>query len=105
MDIYKSDFEIERSSRQDLASEREELLADLKLLQRRNQQLIDEARSSRGAIGGGATSSSSTAPTSLTASQPNATTTGPYFCPICSRRYDKLEAVESHVNDCLLNAN
>lgn len=45
LDVYKSDFEMERQSRQDIANEREELLSDLKLLQRRNQQLIDEAQS------------------------------------------------------------
>lgn len=45
LDVYKSDFEMERQARQDIANEREELLSDLKLLQRRNQQLIDEAQS------------------------------------------------------------
>lgn len=35
---------MERQSRQDIANEREELLSDLKLLQRRNQQLIEEAQ-------------------------------------------------------------
>jgi len=45
LDVYKSDFEMERQARQDIANEREELLSDLKLLQRRNQQLIEEAQS------------------------------------------------------------
>lgn len=42
--VYKTDFEIERTSRQDLASEREDLLSDLKLLQRRNAELLEQAQ-------------------------------------------------------------
>lgn len=44
LDVYRTDFESERSSRQDMANEREEILSDLKLLQRRNQQLIEESQ-------------------------------------------------------------
>lgn len=42
--VYKTDFDIERTSRQDLASEREELLSDLKLLQRRNEELMKKSQ-------------------------------------------------------------
>lgn len=42
LDIYKVDFEAERSARAELASEKDQILSDLKLLQKRNQQLIDE---------------------------------------------------------------
>lgn len=44
MEVYKHDFDIEREARQELANERDEILSDLKLLQRRNQQLIEEAQ-------------------------------------------------------------
>lgn len=40
--MYREDFETERKSRQDIASEREELLSDLKLLQRRNEELMKQ---------------------------------------------------------------
>lgn len=118
MEIYRNDFEMERSSRQNLASEREDLLTDLKLLQRRNQQLIDEAqaryrqricewnaitkyiielclfRSIRDVAG----------PAIREALSPIARpSTGQFICPVCSRTYVELKALESHVNDCLLN--
>lgn len=44
LDIYKVDFEAERSARGELASEKDRILADLKLLQKRNQQLIEEVQ-------------------------------------------------------------
>lgn len=107
---------MERSSRQELASEREDLLTDLKLLQRRNQQLIDEAqaryrqqirerkaivkyiielclfRSIRDVAG----------PSMAIPTTPRPST-GQFICPVCSRTYVELKALESHVNDCLLN--
>lgn len=44
LEIYRNDFESERKSRQDMASEREEILSDLKLLQRRNEELMMAAQ-------------------------------------------------------------
>lgn len=43
LELYRVDFEAEKKSRLDIQEEREEILSDLKLLQRRNQQLIEEA--------------------------------------------------------------
>lgn len=42
LEVYRSDFEIERTAREELAGQKDQLLTDLKLLQRRNQQLIEE---------------------------------------------------------------
>ncbi|XP_021711951.1 LOW QUALITY PROTEIN: NF-kappa-B essential modulator-like [Aedes aegypti] len=47
LDIYKNDFEAERTARAELASEKDRVLTDLKLLQRRNQQLIEEVQNGR----------------------------------------------------------
>lgn len=44
LDIYKNDFEAERTARSELASEKDRVLTDLKLLQKRNQQLIEEVQ-------------------------------------------------------------
>lgn len=42
INIYSKDFEMERKSRQNLASEKDQLLADLRALQEKNQLLIAE---------------------------------------------------------------
>lgn len=47
-EVYKTDFELERNARQEIAGQKEQILADLQLLQRRNQILLD--RSADGAI-------------------------------------------------------
>lgn len=44
MELYRIDFEAEKKMRLNIEAEREEILSDLKLLQRRNQQLFDEAK-------------------------------------------------------------
>lgn len=43
--MYRTDFEIERTQREEMAREREQLLADIHLLKKRNQALVDEAQS------------------------------------------------------------
>lgn len=47
-EVYKTDFELERNARQEIAGQKEQILADLQLQQRRNQILLD--RSADGAI-------------------------------------------------------
>lgn len=42
LNIYKNDFELERTARQEIAGEKEQLLLDLKMLQKRNQALIED---------------------------------------------------------------
>lgn len=44
LDIYSKDFQMERESRQKLAGEKDQLLMDLKMLQKRNQQLIEQTQ-------------------------------------------------------------
>lgn len=41
LEVYKMDFELERAARQEIAGQKEQLSADLQLLQRRNQLLIE----------------------------------------------------------------
>jgi len=42
VEVYQSDFNAEREARENLAGEKERLAEDLRHLQRRNQQLLDE---------------------------------------------------------------
>ncbi|XP_037046614.1 NF-kappa-B essential modulator isoform X2 [Bradysia coprophila] len=101
LDVYKSDFEMERQSRQDIANEREELLSDLKLLQRRNQQLIEEAQSR---LSNGASTSSSTASAPPQASaMENRKPVGKFICPVCNNSSSSLMALQNHVQSCLEN--
>lgn len=44
-DVYRNDFELERKQREEMACEREQLLADIRMLKNRNQALVDEAQS------------------------------------------------------------
>lgn len=44
-EIYRKDFEQERKQREGMACEREQLIADINMLKKRNQALIDEAQS------------------------------------------------------------
>lgn len=43
--VYQSDFELERKARQEMAGERDQMFADIKMLKKRNQALVDEAQS------------------------------------------------------------
>lgn len=42
-EVYETDFKLERNARQEIAGEKEQILADLQLLQRRNQILLDRS--------------------------------------------------------------
>lgn len=44
VDVYSRDFEMERNARQNLAGEKDQLLNDLRALQRKNQELIEDAQ-------------------------------------------------------------
>lgn len=44
MEVYKTDFMMERQARQEIAAEKELILTDLKMLQRRNQLLTESQR-------------------------------------------------------------
>lgn len=121
LDIYKNDFEAERTARAELASEKDRILTDLKLLQKRNQQLIEEVQNGRlaeeratraanesldkrepsppvaasvqGAVGGAASA----------AAAPEEQAYNPVilYCPLCSQGYRDLSTLQNHVEDCV----
>lgn len=43
-EVFKNDFELERHARQEIAGEREKLCAEINLLKKRNQLLVEEAQ-------------------------------------------------------------
>lgn len=97
VDVYKTDFELERTARQEIAGEKERLLQDIQVLQKRNQALIDNASNQ-------AASSSKSPPKPKSGATPQKDIPeNELACPICGNLY-KLNELERHVNDCLEKA-
>lgn len=126
LDIYKVDFEAERSARGELASEKDRILADLKLLQKRNQQLIEEVQNGRVAQENATKAANEALDKRVT--DPPAETPGPsrvgasaanppkqqqpepeeqefvpsiLHCPLCNNAYRDLTTLQNHVEDCV----
>ncbi|EDS28511.1 NFkappaB essential modulator [Culex quinquefasciatus] len=120
LDIYKVDFEAERTARAELASEKDRILADLKLLQKRNQQLIEEVQNGRVAQEN-ATKAANEA-LDKRVPEPPTETPGPsrvganppqpdpeeqefvpsiLHCPLCNNAYRDLTTLQNHVEDCV----
>lgn len=126
LDIYKVDFEAERAARGELASEKDRILADLKLLQKRNQQLIEEVQNGRVAQEN-ATKAANEAldkrvPDETTSAKPGPSRASPaaanpqqkqdepeeqefmpsiLHCPLCNNAYRDLATLQNHVEDCV----
>ncbi|EDW73937.2 uncharacterized protein Dwil_GK21648 [Drosophila willistoni] len=117
-DIYRRDFEMERADREKNAGEKEQYLMDLRDLQRRNQKLIEDMaqmhknNSPSVGLSSASTSLGSSSSNSLRDNQrpvrvldPTgaAAQTSSYNlrCPICSKSFNSLSVLQSHVNDCL----
>ncbi|KAH8370977.1 hypothetical protein KR093_005842 [Drosophila rubida] len=111
IDTYRRDFEMERADREKNAGEKEQYLVDLRALQRRNQELIEalaESHKNRSNI----TPSTSTSTSSIRDEQRPVRVLDPtgaaaktadtvFRCPICSKSFNALTVLQSHVNDCL----
>lgn len=128
LDIYKVDFEAERSAREELASEKDRILADLRLLQKRNQQLIEEVQNGRVAQED-AKKAANEALDKRVPDQPTPEKPGPsrssttaanpqqqkqdesdeeqefmpsiLHCPLCNNAYRDLATLQNHIEDCL----
>lgn len=123
LDIYKVDFEAERSARGELASEKDRILADLKLLQKRNQQLIEEVQNGRAAQENATKAANESLDKRVP--EPSTETPGPsgtnpkqqqqkqeepeeqefvpsiLHCPLCNNAYRDLATLQNHVEDCV----
>lgn len=98
VEVYKTDFELERAARQEIAGEKERLIQDIQLLQRRNQALIDNAANRP------SSSSSEPKPAKRATAPPAAAGAEDELpCPICEKAF-KLNELERHVNYCLEKA-
>nr|NP_523856.2 kenny, isoform A [Drosophila melanogaster]AAF47273.2 kenny, isoform A [Drosophila melanogaster] len=110
-DIYRRDFEMERADREKNAGEKDQYLMDLRSLQRRNQELIEALAESHKASKACSTASplSSSRSNLREEQRPILDPTGASSrtsdttlrCPICSKSFNALSVLQSHVNDCL----
>lgn len=119
LDLYKSDFEAERTAREMMAVEKEHILTDLRTCQRRNQDLTQKLQQS--SIGANSMSpqnrpnarpsgsrpttivrtASSSSPPSIS-TQGNTTGNMVYKCPKCLRfSSEQYKAMEDHFDFCL----
>lgn len=115
LDIYKNDFEAERSARADLASEKDRILSDLKLLQKRNQQLIEEVQNGRAAEEKATRAanesldkrqspeaSTSAEAGGAAAAREEQTYDRPVLrCPLCNGSFKDISTLQNHVEDCV----
>ncbi|XP_064540322.1 NF-kappa-B essential modulator isoform X3 [Drosophila montana] len=113
IDIYRRDFEMERADREKNAGEKEQYLADLRALQRRNQELIEAlAEANKSNKAGYASTPLGASKKSLRDEQRPVRVLDPtgaaartsdsaLRCPICSKSFYALTVLQSHVNDCL----
>uniref|UniRef100_U5EYK8 Putative nf-kappa-b essential modulator n=1 Tax=Corethrella appendiculata TaxID=1370023 RepID=U5EYK8_9DIPT len=123
VDVYKNDFEAERKSREKIAGENDKLSMDLKLLQRRNHELIAELQQTRNdsnlANVRASTSSSSpprqrstpergnimAEPSANVQQQPNENEQiyerPTLACPLCAKIYRDISSLSLHAADCL----
>lgn len=116
LDIYKNDFEAERTARSELASEKDRVLTDLKLLQKRNQQLIEEVQNGRVAEERATRAANESldkrepSPSLATsahgvkgaaASEEQTYDRPILYCPLCTEAYRDLVTLQAHVEDCV----
>ncbi|XP_055307839.1 NF-kappa-B essential modulator isoform X2 [Sitodiplosis mosellana] len=91
-DVFRNDFELERKQREEMACERDQMIADIKMLKKRNQALVDEAQSYY-------TETSASLTSNVSIEDNNEIQT--FVCPLCSNAYTQLNDLESHVQSCL----
>ncbi|CAB3251050.1 unnamed protein product [Arctia plantaginis] len=120
LDLYKSDFEAERESRQKMASEKENLLTDLRTAKRRNQELnkhlnevrkmnpnvyqMSASRATAAPSPSPSASSPSTRPARPAPHSPAATGNTKLTCPKCLRfTCEQYKVMEDHLDYCLDN--
>ncbi|XP_037940929.1 NF-kappa-B essential modulator [Teleopsis dalmanni] len=126
VEIYSKDFVAETTIRQNLATEKDQLLNDLRILQRKNQELIIAAQKQVEEYERLSASSSRVSPRAQVSSATKyraqltsksmvdtnrpvrvlepptiATSKNNYSCPICFKGFETLTILHAHVNHCL----
>lgn len=94
LDVYKTDFEAERTAREMMKDEKDKIADDLQNLQRRNQHLQEEIDIIRENQGYHVYPRTTPRPTQ---SAPQAT----MKCPKCNFGFSSLQSLERHVHRCI----
>ncbi|XP_053964997.1 NF-kappa-B essential modulator [Anastrepha ludens] len=103
VDVYSRDFQLERTAREEMAGEKAQLLDDLRLLQRKNQTLVEQVEQLQERMAS-ITVQKNSMPTPATrqTTPPAPTPSAPqHTCPICSEACNSLNSLQAHVNQCL----
>uniref|UniRef100_A0A1A9WJX5 CC2-LZ domain-containing protein n=1 Tax=Glossina brevipalpis TaxID=37001 RepID=A0A1A9WJX5_9MUSC len=90
-EVHRRDFEIEQQSRVKAVGEKQLVLKDLRILQKRNQQLIEERQNQIEQYGTSA------------AAFPIQQSSSHYRCPVCDKVFKSLMILHGHVNECIDN--
>ncbi|KAJ8949246.1 hypothetical protein NQ318_022759 [Aromia moschata] len=99
LDVYKADFEAERTAKETLKAENDKYSEDMQNLHRRNQQLQEEIemlRENRDYVV--YPSQRRHAPTTTSTPSSNGY---PMKCPKCNFGFTTLQALENHVYRCI----
>lgn len=106
LEIYSRDFKTEQECRENLANEKDQLLADLRELQRKNQELIQEAQKNYEEHTRHVMTATGAVP--KTRSQPSPSPRPNIYspenifnCPLCGKIFKTLCILQAHVNECL----
>uniref|UniRef100_A0A182LRX8 CCHC NOA-type domain-containing protein n=1 Tax=Anopheles culicifacies TaxID=139723 RepID=A0A182LRX8_9DIPT len=114
-DIYKKDFEAERTAREELAGEKSRILGEFEILQRRNMELnaqVSRIESERAEVAERAAIMVQQATSSQKAAE-NQTTperleeeeqkepVSLLRCPLCLKGYKDFSSLQSHAADCM----
>lgn len=102
LEVYKTDFELERMARQEMAGQKQQLATDLQLLQRRNQSLLDGAVHKSAMAGNIPATQTSMGLSSVSEGSFEDPSMFPtYTCPVCDATYANVDNLHTHVNECL----
>lgn len=103
VEVYRHDFQMEREAREKLASEKDNILTDLGLLQKRNKELIDEAQKNlaNGTSPGPSTGAIRKTPPQSKEATPDIEQSVKYVCPLCNIETTTLRLLEQHLETCL----
>jgi len=100
VEIYRNDFQMEREAREKLVSEKDILLNELSLLQKRNKELLDKAQNSQAESTGKPLGAIRKITTQSKESSPE-TEPIKFICPLCELETKTLRLLEQHLELCL----
>ncbi|XP_055848721.1 NF-kappa-B essential modulator-like isoform X2 [Episyrphus balteatus] len=106
LEIYSKDFKTEQESRENLANEKDQLLSDLREMQKKNQELIQEAQKNFEEHTKQVMTQTGAFPKTRTqpVASPRPSIYSPennFNCPICGKIFKTLCILQTHVNQCL----